>query len=99
MSHAGVPQRLLANIDQAASLEIDRLLCRPDQHLQRSARKAARNRGKARGYAVTAIDGSPTLIEHAREADPGAIIGTQTQRNLPVSDASVELVTAFMSLT
>ena len=53
---------------------------------------------KARGYDVVGIDGSATLIEHARTADPDGDYRVADAAELPVADASVRLVTAFMSL-
>jgi ubiquinone/menaquinone biosynthesis C-methylase UbiE len=53
---------------------------------------------KARGYRVIAIDGSATLVEHAREADPDGDYRIADSASLPLPDGSVELVTAFMSL-
>jgi ubiquinone/menaquinone biosynthesis C-methylase UbiE len=40
----------------------------------------------------------PTLIEHARQADPGGDYQVADAAALPVPDGSVNLVTAFMSL-
>lgn len=53
---------------------------------------------KARGYDVIGVDGSATLIEHAREADPHGDYRVADAAELPLADASVRLVTAFMSL-
>jgi SAM-dependent methyltransferase len=53
---------------------------------------------KARGYHVIGIDGSATLIEHAREADPEGDYRVADAASLPIANASVHLVTAFMSL-
>jgi len=53
---------------------------------------------KARGYTVIAVDGSPTLIEHAREADPDGDYRVADAAHLPLADASVPLVTALLSL-
>ena len=53
---------------------------------------------KSRGYDVVGIDVSPTLIEHARAADPEGDYRVADAASLPLSDASVSLVTAFMSL-
>jgi SAM-dependent methyltransferase len=53
---------------------------------------------KSRGYAVTGIDGSETLIAYAREAHPEGDYQIADAASLPVPDGSVELVTAFMSL-
>jgi SAM-dependent methyltransferase len=52
----------------------------------------------ARGYSVIGIDGSATLIEHAREADPHGDYRIADGAKLPLANASAELVTAFMSL-
>lgn len=53
---------------------------------------------KALGYEVLGIDASPTLIEHARAADPDGDYRVADAADLPLADASVQLVTAFMSL-
>jgi SAM-dependent methyltransferase len=53
---------------------------------------------RARGYEVIGIDASPTLIEHAREADPGGDYRIADAAQLPFADASVLLVTAMLSL-
>ena len=53
---------------------------------------------KVRGYSVTAVDASATLVAHAREADPEGDYQIADGANLPLSDGSVELVTAFLSL-
>jgi len=53
---------------------------------------------KARGYKVIAVDGSPTLIKHAREADPDGDYRVADAAHLPLADASVQLGTALLSL-
>ena len=53
---------------------------------------------KVRGYEVIGIDASPTLIEHARDADPDGDYRVADGASLLLADASVQLVTAFMSL-
>jgi len=53
---------------------------------------------RARGYEVIGIDASPTLIEHAREADPDGDYRVADAAHLPFGDASVQLVTAMLSL-
>jgi SAM-dependent methyltransferase len=53
---------------------------------------------KARGYEVIGIDASPTLIAYAREADPGGDYRVADGAALPVPDASMAIVTAFMTL-
>lgn len=52
----------------------------------------------ARGYDVIGIDGSPTLIAAAREADLAGDYRVADAAELPLDDASVDLVTAFLSL-
>ena len=71
------------------------------RHVARSMSGAARAGSrdlKVRGYRVIAIDGSATLIEHARKADPEGDYRIADGASLPLPDGSVELVTAFMSL-
>jgi SAM-dependent methyltransferase len=53
---------------------------------------------KARGHEVVGIDGSATLIEHAKAADPGGDYRVADAAALPLRDASVRLATAFMTL-
>jgi len=53
---------------------------------------------KARGYEVIGIDASPTLIAHATEADPGGDYRVADGAAVPLPDASVAIVTAFMTL-
>jgi SAM-dependent methyltransferase len=53
---------------------------------------------RARGYEVIGIDASPTLIEHAREADPDGDYRVADAANLPLADASVRLVVALLTL-
>lgn len=53
---------------------------------------------KAAGYQVIGIDTSPTLIEHARAADPAGDYRMADAAKLPFADASVQLVTALLSL-
>jgi SAM-dependent methyltransferase len=53
---------------------------------------------KARGYQVIGVDGSPTLIEAARKADPEGDYRLSDAASLPLADASVDLVTALLSL-
>ena len=50
------------------------------------------------GYEVIGIDGSSTLVEAAREADPEGDYRVADAASLPLPDASADLVTAFMSL-
>jgi SAM-dependent methyltransferase len=53
---------------------------------------------KARGYSVIGVDGSATLIEQARAADPSGDYRLADAAALPIGDGAVPLVTAFMSL-
>jgi SAM-dependent methyltransferase len=53
---------------------------------------------KAAGYEVVAVDGSATLIEHARQADPEGDYRLADAAELPFADGGLPLVTAFMSL-
>lgn len=53
---------------------------------------------KERGYDVIGIDASPTLIDAAREADPGGEYRVAEGAALPFADDSIRLITAFMSL-
>jgi ubiquinone/menaquinone biosynthesis C-methylase UbiE len=53
---------------------------------------------KARGYKVIGSDASPTMIEHARHADPDGEYHVADAAHLPFGDASAQVVTAFMSL-
>jgi ubiquinone/menaquinone biosynthesis C-methylase UbiE len=50
------------------------------------------------GYEVVGVDGSPTLIAAARAADPEGRYEVADAADLPLSAASADLVTAFMSL-
>jgi SAM-dependent methyltransferase len=52
---------------------------------------------RARGYEVVGIDGSTTLIDAAREADPGGDYRVADAAALPLPDARADIVTAFMS--
>jgi SAM-dependent methyltransferase len=53
---------------------------------------------KARGYDMSGIDVSPTLVELARDADPGGDYRVADAAALPFEPGSFELVVAFMSL-
>ena len=53
---------------------------------------------KRLGYEVIGVDGSPTLIAAAREADPEGRYELADAATIPLPDASADLVTAFMSL-
>jgi len=53
---------------------------------------------KTLGHDVVGIDGSPTMIAAARELDPELELHVADAASLPLSDASFDLVVAFMSL-
>ncbi|HEY5489484.1 MAG TPA: class I SAM-dependent methyltransferase [Candidatus Limnocylindrales bacterium] len=53
---------------------------------------------KSWGYSVVGVDGSPTMVRYAREADPDGEYVVADAASLPFADASFELITAFMSL-
>ena len=53
---------------------------------------------QAAGYEVIGVDGSTTLIEHARAADPDGDYRVADAARLPFDDESFGLVTAFLSL-
>jgi len=53
---------------------------------------------KKLGHKMIAIDGSPSLVAAAREADPSMDIRLADAAALPLDDASADLVVAFMSL-
>lgn len=53
---------------------------------------------KALGHDVVGIDVSPTMIAAARELDPELELHVADAASLPFSDASFDLVVAFMSL-
>jgi SAM-dependent methyltransferase len=53
---------------------------------------------KRRGYAVSGVDTSSTLIAHARRADPDGDYRVADAASLPFANESIALVTAFLSL-
>ena len=53
---------------------------------------------KALGHAVHGIDASPTMLEHARQADPSIPLHLADAADLPLDDGAADLVVAFMSL-
>jgi SAM-dependent methyltransferase len=53
---------------------------------------------KALGHAVVAVDGSPTMVAAAREADPAIEVHLADAASLPLPDGYADLVVAFMSL-
>ena len=52
----------------------------------------------ARGHAVTAVDTSPTLLRHAREADPAGRYLLADGAALPFPDSALDLVVAYNAL-
>jgi SAM-dependent methyltransferase len=52
----------------------------------------------ALGHRVLALDASPTLVRHAREADPSGEYLVANAADLPLEDGSADLVVAFMTL-
>jgi len=52
---------------------------------------------KQLGHRVIAIDGSPSMVAAAREADPSMDIRLADAAALPIEDASADLAVAFMS--
>jgi SAM-dependent methyltransferase len=52
----------------------------------------------ARGHRVTGVDASPTLLDAARESDPGGRYVLADAAALPFEDAAFDLVVAFNSL-
>ena len=53
---------------------------------------------KARGHVVVGVDGSQTLVDAAREADPSIEVHCADAAKLPLESACADLVVAFMSL-
>jgi SAM-dependent methyltransferase len=53
---------------------------------------------KKLGHRVIAVDASPSLVVAAREADPSMDVRLADAAALPLSEASVDLAIAFMSL-
>jgi SAM-dependent methyltransferase len=53
---------------------------------------------KALGHGVIAIDRSPTMVRHAREADPELDVREADSAALPLEDGEADLVVSFMSL-
>jgi SAM-dependent methyltransferase len=53
---------------------------------------------RTRGWSISGIDASPTMIELAWAADPDGDYGVADAAALPFADATFELVIAFMSL-
>ncbi len=53
---------------------------------------------KALGHNVIALDGSQTMVDFARAADPSMSVLLADAAHLPFDDESVDLAVAFMSL-
>jgi SAM-dependent methyltransferase len=53
---------------------------------------------KALGHTLLAVDRSPTMVRHAREADPDLDAREADAAALPLADGEADLVVAFMSL-
>ena len=53
---------------------------------------------KALGHQVVAVDAAPSMVAHAREADPNGEYVLASGSALPFEDGSADLVVAFMSL-
>lgn len=53
---------------------------------------------KALGHTVVALDGSPSMVEAAREADPAVETLLADAADLPFPDGHADLAIAFMSL-
>jgi SAM-dependent methyltransferase len=53
---------------------------------------------KARGHTVVGLDGSPSMVAAAREADPEIEVVLGDAAALPFADGSADLAIAFMSL-
>jgi SAM-dependent methyltransferase len=53
---------------------------------------------KLLGHTVLALDRSPTMVRHARQADPGLDVREGDAQALPLDDHQADLVISFMSL-
>jgi SAM-dependent methyltransferase len=53
---------------------------------------------KSAGHTVVGVDGSPTMVAAAREADPSIPVHLADAVALPLADAQADLVVAFMSM-
>jgi SAM-dependent methyltransferase len=53
---------------------------------------------KTLGHTVLAVDRSPTMVQHAREADPELDVREADAAALPLADGEADLVVSFMSL-
>lgn len=52
----------------------------------------------ARGHRMVAVDAAPTMVRHAREADPAGEYHVASATELPFSEGAFDLVVAFMTL-
>ena len=52
----------------------------------------------ALGHTVLAVDRSPTMVRHAREADPALDVRQADAAALPLGDGEADLLVSFMSL-
>jgi SAM-dependent methyltransferase len=52
----------------------------------------------ALGHTLLAVDRSPTMVRHAREAGPGLDVREADAASLPLGPGSADLVVSFMSL-
>jgi len=52
----------------------------------------------ARGHRVVGVDSSPTLLRHARDADPASTYILGDARALPLADGSFDVAVAYNSL-
>src|SRR5207249_2048891 len=53
---------------------------------------------KALGHSAVGVDGSPTMVARASEADPSIDVQVADAASLPFPNGYADLVTAFMSL-
>jgi SAM-dependent methyltransferase len=53
---------------------------------------------KGLGHNVLAVDRSPTMLRHARDADPELDLREADAADLPLEDGAADLVVSFMSL-
>lgn len=53
---------------------------------------------KSLGHSVLAVDRSPTMVLHARQADPALDVREGDAAALPLDDGEADLVVSFMSL-
>ena len=53
---------------------------------------------QARGHRVVSVDGSPTLLRYARDADPSGHYLLADAPALPLADGSADLAVAYNTL-